>query len=46
MQFTPVMQNTDPTVSNRPWVYPTKLKLMKKIDYSDDLLLMSEEGEV
>lgn len=46
MQFTPVMQNTDPTASNRPWVYPTKLKLMKKSDYSDDLLDMSEIGEV
>jgi hypothetical protein len=39
MQFTPVMQNTDPKASNRPWVYPTKLKLMKKSDYSDDLFV-------
>lgn len=37
MQFVPVMQNEDDKVQTKPWVYPSKIKIMKQADYKDNL---------
>ena len=37
MQFIPVMQNNDSTTNMRPFIFPSKIKIMKQSDYSDDV---------